>query len=300
MSFIVCRHNEAASCDFTAATLEVMSNSKYKQKAPLESAPDHVDCLTLVHFLFAQSMKTRIPLTHIGNMVGQLNACKEWRVLEIAPEELQNGDLLFAEKVEEEGAQKFTQTAYITHVGIFLQLSPHAPKRILHTTKMFKRPVFHTFDVFRKFYKQTLDTKQAIHHIDHRDSDRRRKGQFDIRMRAFFRQVALDSAEAYNGVVPSPSPREWGLTASRSSSREEGDRPGSTPPGVRIRTPTPRLGSRGPSPISFAPRTHSIGNGRAHPSAREETPAAALRRPLVSLVPPTTAAALIRSTSDRA
>jgi len=296
MSFTVCRYNEADTHDFTEATLAVMRSSEYKQKASLESAPESVDCLTLVHYLFEKTMGVRIPLTHIGNMVGQLNACKEWSVLEIPPEAFQNGDLLFTEKVDQEGVEKFNRTAFITHVGIFLQLSPIAPKRILHTTKLFKRPVFHTVDAFRKFYQQTLSTDQAILYIDHRDPDRQKKGKFDKKHRAVFRQVVLLKKEEYNGIVPSPSPRDLVSTTSRASSRE-GSRPGSTPPGVRIRTPTPHPLSPSPVPHEFTLR-FSIGSKNVPPD-HSRMSGAGLRRPSVTF-PSNGTGLLTRSLSDQA
>lgn len=149
---------------FKAAAAKLAGKTIYRAHPANEDAPQITDCLTAVHYLFKETLKTDIPLTWIGDMPRQLASFGEWRVLSIERKDAQLGDLIFTKNK--------IRPKLLSHVGMIF-----GPDRVFHCCRNLKTARIEFDEDFFSVYEQHLSLDKALRYIDPRNSALRKEHQ---------------------------------------------------------------------------------------------------------------------------
>jgi len=160
MTITIHRYPLAHQADLSEAAEAIFNEAKYTKDARIEDAPNEVDCLTMVHYIFKESLGVALDLTYIGSMPGQLHALG-WDVKVISIQELESGDVIFATSSK--------RAAFITHTAIYVKGIGGLDSGFLHVSQTRGHAeVIHPHN-FLRHYSQILTAEFELRHIDPRD-----------------------------------------------------------------------------------------------------------------------------------
>lgn len=140
----------------------ITNNTIYRKPSKIEDAPKYTDCLTLIHYLFKQSINVDIPLTWIGNMPRSLMSSNHWDFLHVDSSRLLYGDIIF---VKDKNKSKL-----LSHVAFSL-----GKGHVFHCSPELKTARAEPIKDFFKSYEQRLNSNQVLLYIDPRDKIIRKK-----------------------------------------------------------------------------------------------------------------------------
>lgn len=124
-----------------------------------EAAPWKADCLTSIWYIYKKAFDVDMPITWIGNMPRAISSCKDWTLLEVPPDNLKPGDLLFVKNV---GKKRL-----ISHIAMVI-----SEKFIFHCSNDLGAVIQSTSEFF-SLYEQQLTSSEIVRYIDFRDKELR-------------------------------------------------------------------------------------------------------------------------------
>ncbi len=131
--------------------------AEYQRCAKREEAPFRADCLTSIHYLFKNHVE--LSLDWIGNMPRYLSKERRWQVLQIFPDELKPGDLLFLKHRK--------SSRLVTHVAMAL-----STEEIFHCSPKKKGASIEKIDEVFTRYVQPSDINAILSYVDPRTKKR--------------------------------------------------------------------------------------------------------------------------------
>ena len=146
----------------TASELE--RTTAYQRYAELKNAPGITDCLTSIQYILRRAL-INMAITYIGDLPRRLLSSDRWRVLKIEVKDAKCSDVIFTKKI---GKQRL-----ISHAALFV-----GEDKIFHCCMSLGKAAIESSDQFFSVYEQTLDFKEMIRYIDHRNRLRDIHGTF--------------------------------------------------------------------------------------------------------------------------
>lgn len=135
---------------------QLCKKAYYIKMAHREAAPWKADCLTAICYIYKHAFHIDIPTAWIGDVPRAISSSKDWTFIQISPESLKPGDLLFVKNV---GKKRL-----ISHIAMVVDAH-----RIFHCSKQFGKAIIQSKDDFFALYEQELTLSETVRYIDFRN-----------------------------------------------------------------------------------------------------------------------------------